>query len=197
MMPLFQLKKGKLSPVAQANFITEKNLQALVEGNLGIVFNCRLVATEYATGAQHAGRIDTLALSEDNNPVIIEYKKAESADLINQSLFYLSWLSDHHGDFELAAQRALGFKTEVDWSAIRVICIAPNYKKYDLHAVQMMGANIELWTYRSSRTIHIISRRSSSAQWPPALMEWRMAHFPLGRKQPSRGRRGLTTSTSI
>lgn len=36
----------------------------------------------------------------------------------------------------------------VDWSDIRVICIAPNYKKYDLHAVQVMGANIELWKYR-------------------------------------------------
>jgi predicted transport protein len=40
------------------------------------------------------------------------------------------------------------FKTEIDWSDIRVICIAPEYKKYDLHAVQMMGANIELWQYR-------------------------------------------------
>lgn len=26
--------------------------------------------------------------------------------------------------------------------------MAPNYKKYDLHAVQVMGANIELWKYR-------------------------------------------------
>ncbi len=147
-MPLFQITKGKLAAVSQANFIAEKNLQTLIETNIRVVFNCRFVASEYPTGAQHAGRIDTLALSEDNNPVIIEYKKAESSDLINQSLFYLAWLSDHHGDFELAVQRALGPKTEVDWSAIRVICIAPNYKKYDLHAVQMMGANIELWTYR-------------------------------------------------
>ena len=36
----------------------------------------------------------------------------------------------------------------MDWSDIRVICLAPNYKKYDLHAVQVMGANLELWTYR-------------------------------------------------
>ena len=26
--------------------------------------------------------------------------------------------------------------------------IAPNYRKFDLLAVRMMGANIELWTYR-------------------------------------------------
>jgi predicted transport protein len=147
-MPLFQITKNKLVAIGQANFLAEKNLQSLVEGNLGVVFNCRLVASEYPTGALHSGRIDTLALSEDDNPVIVEYKKIESSDLINQSLFYLSWLSDHHGDFELEAQRALGKGISVDWSAIRVICIAPNYKKYDLHAVQMMGANIELWTYR-------------------------------------------------
>jgi predicted transport protein len=29
-----------------------------------------------------------------------------------------------------------------------VICIAPGYKKYDLFAVEKMGANIELWKYR-------------------------------------------------
>lgn len=114
-MPLFQINKRVLVPVPQANFGIEKNLQALIEGNLEAVFSCRLVATEYSTGAQHSGRIDTLALSEDNNPVIIEYKKVESSELINQSLFYLSWLSDHRGDFEVAAQRAVGPKVPVDW----------------------------------------------------------------------------------
>ena len=57
-----------------------------------LFFKCRLVAMEFSTGAQHAGRIDTLALSEDNNPVIIEYKTVESSDLITQSLFYLAWI---------------------------------------------------------------------------------------------------------
>jgi predicted transport protein len=147
-MPLFQVAKDVLSPVAQSDFANEKALQRLIEKNLAAVFNSRLVATEFTTGSVHAGRIDTLALSEDGNPVIIEYKRVASSDLINQSLYYLTWLNDHHGDFEIAAQKALGPKVEIDWSDIRVICLAPNYKKYDLHAVQVMGANIELWTYR-------------------------------------------------
>ena len=147
-MPLFCLSKQKLFPIEQTNFENEKVLQRLIETNLDSVFNCRLVGSEFPTGPQHAGRIDTLGLSEDNNPVIIEYKKVESSDLINQSLFYLDWIHDHRGDFEIAAQRALGPQVEVDWSDVRVICIAPNYKKYDLHAVQVMGANLELWTYR-------------------------------------------------
>ena len=146
-MPLFTVTKTTLSTVDQTNFKTERDLQTLIEGNLESVFGCRLVASQFATGAQHAGRIDTLALSEDHNPVIIEYKKVESSELINQSLFYLSWIQDHQGDFEIAVQKSLG-KVDVDWSDIRVICLAPNYKKFDLHAVQVMGANLELWTYR-------------------------------------------------
>jgi predicted transport protein len=147
-MPLFEIQNQSLSSVEQTNFANEKQLQKLVEQNLKPIFNCRFVASEFPTGSQHAGRIDTLALSEDNNPVIVEYKKVESSDLITQSLYYLHWIHDHRGDFELAAKKTLGNKTEVDWSDVRVICIAPNFKKFDLHAVQVMGANIELWQYR-------------------------------------------------
>jgi predicted transport protein len=147
-MPIFEISNRHLTPVEQTNFSLEKELQSLIESNLAPVFNCRFVASEFSTGAQHAGRIDTLALSEDNNPVIIEYKKVESSELITQSLFYLSWIHDHRGDFNIAVQKSLGNNIEIDWSAVRVICLAPNYRKYDLHAVQVMGANIELWRYR-------------------------------------------------
>ena len=147
-MPIFEISENKLLPVEQRNFSLERELQSLIENNLEEVFNCRFVASEFSTGAQHAGRIDSLALSEEDNPVIIEYKKVESSELINQSLFYLHWIQDHKGDFEIAVQKTLGNGVKVDWSDVRVICIAPNYKKYDLHAVQVMGANIELWKYR-------------------------------------------------
>src|ERR1044071_4611551 len=103
-MPLFQIQNQNLEAVEQTNFSNEKLLQRLVEQNLKPIFNCRFVGSEFSTGNQHAGRIDTLALSEDNNPVIIEYKKVESSELINQSLFYLHWIDDHRGDFELAAK---------------------------------------------------------------------------------------------
>ncbi|MDY7010834.1 MAG: DUF5655 domain-containing protein [Planctomycetota bacterium] len=147
-MPLFEISKTKLVSLEQTNFPSEKKLQHLVEENLGTIFNCRFVASEFPTGPTHGGRIDTLALSEDNNPVIIEYKKVESSELINQSLFYLAWINDHRGDYKIAVQQALGNNVKVDWSDVRVICIAPNYRKYDLHAVQVIGANIELWQYR-------------------------------------------------
>lgn len=148
-MPLFSIDNQKtLAPVEQRNFPTERDLQRLIEANLQAVFECRLVASEFPTGIQHGGRIDTLALSEDGNPVIIEYKKVASSELVTQSLYYLAWIHDHKGDFEIAAKRALGARIDIDWGEVRVICLAPSYKKFDLHAVQVMGASIELWTYR-------------------------------------------------
>lgn len=60
----------------------------------------------------------------------------------------MHWIRDHKGDFQVAVNRKFGKEVEVDWSDIRVICLAPEYKKYDLHAVQVMGANIELWQYK-------------------------------------------------
>jgi predicted transport protein len=147
-MPLFRKNvDNTVSLIKQCKFNNEKELQTLVENNLEVIFNCKLVATEFSTGEIHAGRIDSLALSEENNPVIIEYKVVESSQLINQSLYYLSWIKDHKGDFQIAVNKSIGIR-EIDWSFIRVLCIAPGYKKYDLHAVKMMGADIELWEYK-------------------------------------------------
>jgi predicted transport protein len=148
-MAIFEIEKGKARRIRLSEFKLEKDLQKLIEENLETIFSCRFIATEFSTGNIHSGRIDTLAISEDNNPVIIEYKKVASSDLINQSLYYLHWIRDHKGDFQIAANRKLGKEIEVDWSDIRVICLAPEYKKFDLHAVQVMGANIELWQYKT------------------------------------------------
>lgn len=147
-MAIFEIADGKAKRVRLSEFKLEKDLQKLIEGNLETIFNCRFIASEFSTGSIHSGRIDTLALSEDGNPVIIEYKKVASSDLITQSLYYLHWIKDHKGDFQMAANKALGKEVDIDWSDIRVICLAPEYKKYDLHAVQAMGANIELWQYK-------------------------------------------------
>lgn len=146
-MPIFNMTDGQLSTISLTDFATERELQRLVEANLEVTFGCSFVASEFSTGSVHSGRIDTLALSEDGNPVIIEYKKVASASLINQALFYLDWIKDHHGDFEIAARQKLG-DVVIDWSAIRVICLAPQYDNYSVHAVRHMAAGIELWRYR-------------------------------------------------
>ncbi len=128
----------------------ERSLQTLIERNLEALLGIRFLESEYSTGPKHGGRIDTLGIDENGNPVIIEYKRATNENVINQGLFYLDWLFDHRGEFKLLVIGKLGQETaeEIDWSAPRLICIAGDFSRYDEHAVQQMNRNIELIRYR-------------------------------------------------
>lgn len=146
-MPIFKIDDSKAKQLKKSGFLKEKELQNFCENNLEEVFGVRFVKTEHPTGEKHAGRIDSLGLDEDGNPVIIEYKKREDENIINQGLFYLDWLLDHRGDFQILIQEKLGNKVEVSWEQPRVILVAQAFSKYDKHAINMMPANLELWTY--------------------------------------------------
>lgn len=126
----------------------EKGLQTQFETNLETLLGVRFLASEYAT--THGGRMDTLGIDENGYPVIIEYKRDRSENVINQGLFYLDWLMDHRGDFELLVRDRFGKDAadQIEWSAPRLICIAADFTKYDEHAVKQMGRNIELVRYR-------------------------------------------------
>lgn len=148
-MPLFRLDKSqKASQIRMATLSKEKDVQTLCEKNLETLFNIRFISSEYSTGQKHGGRIDTLGLDENNCPVIIEYKKKESQNIVTQGFFYLDWLTDHKGDFQVAVQKALEKEVEINWSSPRLILIAESFSKYDTHAVTKMGQNVELKVYR-------------------------------------------------
>ena len=100
----------------------ERSLQALIESNLDEMLGIRFLATEHSTGAKHGGRIDTLGLDENDCPVIIEYKRAVSENVINQGLFYLDWLNDHQADFRWLVMEKLGkaVAESIDWSGTRL-----------------------------------------------------------------------------
>jgi len=147
-LKLFQTRGGTLAELQGASAPLERGLQALFERNLETLLGVRFLASEYAT--THGGRMDTLGIDENGYPVIIEYKRDRSENVINQGLFYLDWLMDHRGDFELLVRDRFG-KTaadEIEWSAPRLICIAADFTRYDTHAVKQMGRNIELVRYR-------------------------------------------------
>jgi predicted transport protein len=127
----------------------EKVLQTLIEENLEVLLGARLLASEYATGKAHGGRIDTLALDENGSPVIIEYKRNQNENVINQGLFYLDWLMDHKAEFEQLVQKSpWRAKAAVDWLNPRLLCIAADFNRYDEYAVQQIDRNISLIRYK-------------------------------------------------
>lgn len=147
---LFRLQAGKATELQGDASDLEKPLQTLIEQNLDTLLGIRFLATEYATGKTHGGRIDSLGLDENDCPVILEYKRSMGENVINQGLFYLDWLMDHQAEFKLLVMETLGRSAadQIDWSAPRLVCVAADFTKYDGHAVQQINRNIELIRYR-------------------------------------------------
>ncbi len=147
---LFKTAGDGVEELTGTSVALEKSLQTLIERNLETFLGVRFLASEFSTGNEHGGRMDTLGIDENGCPVIIEYKRASNENVINQGLFYLDWLMDHRGDFELLVLKALGQKAgeTIEWSSPRLLCIAGDFSKYDEHAVKQMDRNIELIRYR-------------------------------------------------
>ncbi|MDK4501960.1 DUF5655 domain-containing protein [Fusobacterium necrophorum] len=138
--------KPKVKELKGSSVILEKEIQNLIEQNMEEFFGIRFLATEYSITN---GRMDSIGIDENNCPVIFEYKRSSSENIINQGLFYLDWLLDHKADFQLLVMNTLGKEAakEIDWSAPCVFCIAKEFTKFDEHAVNQMQRNIKLVKY--------------------------------------------------
>jgi len=149
-MKLFHLDNDDVSEITGRSVSVEKTLQSLIERHLEKFLGVRFLASEHITGKVHGGRIDTLGIDENGSPVIIEYKRAQNENVINQGLFYLDWLLDHKGEFTLLVIDRFGKEAgeAIEWSSPRLCCIAGDFTKYDEHAVQQINRNIELIRYR-------------------------------------------------
>lgn len=137
----------KVKERTSTTVLLEKELQTTIEQNMETFFGVRFLKSEYVITS---GRMDSIGIDENNSPVIFEYKRSSSENVINQGLFYLDWLLDHKADFKLLVIEKLGMEVadQIDWSVPCVICIANDFTKYDVHAVNQMQRNIKLVKYR-------------------------------------------------
>lgn len=65
-------------------------------------------------------------------------------------MFYLAWLMDHRAEFERLVRDRLGVTaaSQVLWNGPRLICIAGDFTRYDMHAVREHRRSIALVRYR-------------------------------------------------
>lgn len=143
---LFSLHE-EVKECSSSKVIFEKELQTLIEQNMEMFFGVRFLKSEYVVTN---GRMDSIGIDENNSPVIFEYKRSQNENVINQGLFYLDWLLDHKANFKLLVIEKLGMEAanNIDWSVPCVICVAHDFTKYDIHAVNQMQRNIKLVSYR-------------------------------------------------
>jgi len=144
-MPLFKLKNLKAEKLEtdKRKETDPEGVQRIFEENLSTILNVDFLAHEYVTSS---GRIDTLGIDRTGSPVIIEYKRTQNDNVINQGLSYLRWLLDHKADFEKLC-RTKDVTSEIDWSSPRVVCVAQSYNKFDLDTVEILPIKIELLKY--------------------------------------------------
>ncbi|MEU0004597.1 DUF5655 domain-containing protein [Streptomyces sp. NPDC006314] len=149
-LKLFHTTKSGLTEVVPRLAEAEADVQGLVEAHMETLLGVRFLASEFNTGPVHGGRIDSLGLDENESPVIVEYKRGVDSGVINQGLFYLSWLMDHRAEFEHLVRDRLGVTAaaQVLWSSPRLICIAGDFTRYDVHAVREHWRSIDLVRYR-------------------------------------------------
>ena len=144
-MPPFSINKRTVIKIPPLKVGREKDIQLLFQDNLNEILNIQFLASEYSTS--FGGRIDTLGIDNNGSPVILEYKKNQNENVINQGLSYLRWLLDHKADFEVLLQKRR-ITIKIDWNSPRVICIAESYNKFDLDTAELLPFNIELLKYR-------------------------------------------------
>jgi len=147
---LFRINNREVYEIKPHGFNVERSLQNLIEENLEDFLGIKFLESEYRLGADPSGRIDTLGIDENNSPVIVEYKRSENDNVINQGLFYLDYILDRKPEFQLLVMRKLGQATSenIEWDNSRLICIAQDFNRYDEHAIRQMSHNIELYRYR-------------------------------------------------
>lgn len=149
-LKLFRATKGGATEVAPRLAEVEADVQRLIELNMETLLGVRFLASEYVINCVDGGRIDSLGIDATGAPVIVEYKRGTDPGLLSQGLFYMAWLTAHRDVFRNLVRDRLGAAAaaQVRWSAPRLICVAGDFTRYDIHAVREHRRRIELVRYR-------------------------------------------------
>lgn len=176
-MALFEVDKATVRKVPPSRPGLERNTQRLFEKNLEEILNITFLASEHRTS--FGGRIDTLGIDHNGSPAIIEYKKNQNDNVINQGLSYLRWLLYHKAEFTILLQERK-VQRSIDWASPRVICIAESYNKFDLDTVAILPIRVELLRYE-------IYENGILLVEPEAQQKLRTSSIPQGKPKPIKG----------
>ncbi|MCW5824866.1 MAG: DUF91 domain-containing protein [Cyanobacteria bacterium TGS_CYA1] len=172
-LKLFRISTSAVREERVTSVALEKSLQTLIERHLDEILGIKFLASEFSTGKDHAGRIDTLGIDENGFPAIIEYKRSLNQNVINQGLFYLDWLLDHRGDFKTLVVDRYGNSVadKIDWSSPRLLCISGDFNKHDEYAVKQIDRNIQLIRYRKYGEELLLLELINQPSAPPLIFD--------------------------
>ena len=137
---IFSIRNGKARKLQPVKNQREKNIQKIFEDHLEQILDIKLIGSEVQTTVR--GRIDTLGIDNQGNPVIIEYKMRGERAAISQAMGYLDWLRQHGRDTFEKLKNNKNVREKTNWKKPRVICIGKYFNKGDILLAK--NINVEL-----------------------------------------------------
>lgn len=154
-MKLYSITNNKLKSISTSEFKLEKDIQNLVENNIGELFNLQFVKSELSI---KNFRIDTLGFDKENKSfVIIEYKKDRNFSVIDQGYTYMSLMLNNKSDFILEYNEKYGGtmkRDDIDWSQSKVIFISPQFTEYQKQSINFRDVPFELWEIKRYEKVY-------------------------------------------
>lgn len=148
-MALYRQDKQHLKGIRHQPFRLEKDLQSIVESNLGALLNLELVRSEFPI---QNFRIDSLAYDKEAKAfTIIEYKRNQNFSVVDQGYAYLAVMLNNKADFILEYNEQMKKtlkRDEIDWSQSRVLFVAPSFTDYQRESINFRDLPIELYEAR-------------------------------------------------
>lgn len=162
---LFQKVQNALKEINPIDFKLEKDIQRLLENNLGTVFGLQFLETEFPLKDM---RFDTVAYDEENGSfVVIEYKKVRNTSLVDQGYAYLHTVLDRKAELVLLYNKVKNDRKQVSdfsWDMTRIYFVSPYFSKFQLAATGFEKMPFKLFEIRQYEggLIEIIEQENST-----------------------------------
>lgn len=125
--------------------LTKINMQKTVEKNLSELLGLTLVSSNYQVQSHPNESIDTIAIDENYQLVIIEYRQGKFGQTINKGLFHIDYIKNNLSEFKILITDKLG--QEVSKNIVyhpRLISIGDDFNRYDEYAISQLPLEIDL-----------------------------------------------------
>ena len=125
-----------LVEMRERGFVDEKQMQKLVEENIGTLFpGLEFLRAEFGEIAGGRFRPDTIAFDmRDKTFVVIEYKNKSEERAVNQARTYLNYMKQNHYALKTiySEARKPTNQESFNWGAMYAIVIAPEFDKFQI-----------------------------------------------------------------
>ena len=125
--------------------LQEKQIKDMIEKALYPLLGLRLLASDFVLDSRSNDKIETLAIDENYQLVIIEYRIGKFGKIINKGLVFVDYIKQNLSIFKMLVNDKFGVDVgqAVSYEP-RLIIIGDDFNRYDNHAIKQMNTMIEL-----------------------------------------------------